>query len=138
MSRTSVQGKGKNNESNHLHSIRPARCPSVCRNAKARPKNNEILIKIRAVSINAADSHLMRADPFPVRFAFGLFKPKIQTLGADIAGQVEAAALLMASITALQGLLDLAKIKAGHNVLIYRSNRLKRDESIGRVGQGQT
>ena len=53
---------------------------------KPAPKNNEILIKICAVSINAADSHLMRADPFPVRFAFGLFKPKIQTLGTDIAG----------------------------------------------------
>ena len=105
---------------------------------KPAPKNNEILIKIRAVSINAADSHLMRADPFPVRFAFGLFKPKIQTLGADIAGQVEAAALLMASITALQGLRDLAKIKAGQKVLIYSSNRLQRDERIGRVGQGQT
>ena len=105
---------------------------------KPAPKNNEILIKIRAVSINAADSHLMRADSFPVRFTFGLFKPKIQTLGADIAGQVEAAALLMASITALQGLRDLAKIKAGQKVLIYSSNRLQRDERIGRVGQGQT
>ena len=49
---------------------------------KPAPKNNEILIKICAVSINAADSHLMRADPFPVRFAFGLFKPKIQTLAS--------------------------------------------------------
>ena len=105
---------------------------------KPAPKNNKILIKICAASIYAADSHLMRADPFPVRFAFGLFKPKIQTLGADIAGQVEAAALLMASITALQGLRDLAKIKAGQKVLIYSSNRLQRDERIGRVGQGQT
>ena len=55
------------------------------------PKDNEVLIKVNAVSINAADSHLMRADPFPVRFAVGLFKPKIHILGADIAGKVEAA-----------------------------------------------
>ena len=54
------------------------------------PMEDEILIKVHAVSINAADSHLMRADPFPVRFAYGLFKPKIQILGADVAGEVEA------------------------------------------------
>lgn len=54
------------------------------------PKDNEVQIKIRAVSINAADLHLLRADPFPIRFAFGLFKPKIHILGADVAGQVEA------------------------------------------------
>jgi NADPH:quinone reductase-like Zn-dependent oxidoreductase len=54
------------------------------------PKDNEVLIKVHAVSINAADSHLLRADPFLVRFASGLFKPKIQTLGADVAGRVEA------------------------------------------------
>lgn len=132
------------------------------------PKEAEVLIKVRAVSINAADWHLMRADPFPVRFAFGLFKPKIQILGADVAGEVEAvgknvtqfkigdavfgdlsgcgfggfaeyvcapetvlalkpanlsfeeaAALPMASITALQGLRDIGRIKAGQKVLIY-------------------
>lgn len=54
------------------------------------PKDNEVQIKIRAASINAADLHLLRADPFPTRFAFGLFKPKIHILGADVAGQVEA------------------------------------------------
>jgi len=54
------------------------------------PKDDEILIKVHAVSINAADSHLMRADPFPIRFAYGLFKPKIQILGADVAGKVKA------------------------------------------------
>lgn len=54
------------------------------------PKEDEVLIKVHAVSINAADLHLLRADPFPTRFAFGLFKPKIHILGADVAGQVEA------------------------------------------------
>jgi NADPH:quinone reductase-like Zn-dependent oxidoreductase len=66
--------------------------PDVLQVAEApqpTPKDNEVLIKIRAVSINAADLHLMRADPFPIRFAFGLFKPKLQILGADVAGQVE-------------------------------------------------
>jgi len=50
----------------------------------------------------------------------------------------ESAALPMVSIIALQGLRDVGKIKARQKVLIYSSSRLKRDERIGRVGQGQT
>lgn len=54
------------------------------------PKDNEVLIKIHAAAVNAADWHLLRADPFLVRLQFGLFKPKHTILGADIAGRVEA------------------------------------------------
>lgn len=57
---------------------------------KPQIKDDEILVKIHAAALNAADVHLLRADPFIARFAAGLFKPKIQTLGADIAGKVEA------------------------------------------------
>lgn len=57
---------------------------------KPTPKDDEILIKIQAASINAADLHLLRADPFLVRLDSGLLKPKHQILGADIAGRVEA------------------------------------------------
>ncbi len=57
---------------------------------KPIPKVNEVLIKIHAASVNAADWHILRADPFPVRFESGLFKPKYNSPGADIAGVVEA------------------------------------------------
>lgn len=57
---------------------------------KPTPGEDEVLIKVHAVSINAADLHLLRADPFLVRFESGLFKPKDQILGADVAGRVEA------------------------------------------------
>ena len=57
---------------------------------KPMPTENEVLIKIRATALNAADWHMLRADPFLVRFEAGLFAPKRQVLGADIAGQVEA------------------------------------------------
>jgi len=54
------------------------------------PKENEVLVKILAASANAADWHLMRAEPFLARLENGLLKPKNQRLGADVAGRVEA------------------------------------------------
>jgi NADPH:quinone reductase-like Zn-dependent oxidoreductase len=58
---------------------------------KPVPKDNEILIKVRAASANAYDWRHLRADPFLIRLmGAGLLKPKHKILGADIAGQVEA------------------------------------------------
>ena len=52
---------------------------------------NGVLVRVRAASVNAGDWHLMRGDPFLSRLMFGgILKPKIQILGFDIAGVVEA------------------------------------------------
>jgi NADPH:quinone reductase-like Zn-dependent oxidoreductase len=56
---------------------------------KPTPKDNEILIKVHAASVNSWDWELLRGKPFVNRLLFGLFKPKIQILGIDIAGRVE-------------------------------------------------
>lgn len=56
---------------------------------KPTPQASEVLIKIHAASVNAADWHVLKADPFIARFDAGLFKPKFPILGADIAGVVE-------------------------------------------------
>ena len=57
---------------------------------KPSPKDNEILVKIHAVSANPSDWRFMRPVPFFVRFDTGFFKPKNTILGVDIAGRVEA------------------------------------------------
>ena len=58
---------------------------------KPTPQDDEVLIRINAASVNAADWHLMRGKPFLVRLmGFGLLKPKHKILGTDIAGRVEA------------------------------------------------
>ena len=57
---------------------------------KPAPRENEVLVKVLATSVNAADWHLLTADIFLVRLNAGLFKPKYTILGCDIAGQVEA------------------------------------------------
>ena len=51
---------------------------------------NEILVKVVAASANPADWHLIRGKPFPARLSSGLFKPKNNIPGIDIAGRVEA------------------------------------------------
>ena len=54
-------------------------------------KEDEVLVEVRAASLNAFDWHVMRADPFLVRLmGFGFLKPKNKILGADVAGLVEA------------------------------------------------
>jgi NADPH:quinone reductase-like Zn-dependent oxidoreductase len=59
---------------------------------KPAPKDDEVLIKVHAASLNAYDWHALTADIFLVRLmGFGLLKPKNKILGADIAGRVEAA-----------------------------------------------
>jgi NADPH:quinone reductase-like Zn-dependent oxidoreductase len=57
---------------------------------KPIPKDNEVLIKIHAASVNDWDWGLLRGKPYMNRLAFGLLKPKIKILGVDIAGRVEA------------------------------------------------
>ncbi|MBV8707562.1 MAG: NAD(P)-dependent alcohol dehydrogenase [Acidobacteriaceae bacterium] len=52
--------------------------------------DEEVLIKVRAASVNPLDWHFMRGEPYFVRIMAGLRKPKITRLGADVAGQVEA------------------------------------------------
>ncbi len=52
--------------------------------------DNEVLIKVRAASVNPLDWHLMRGKPYIGRLLFGLRKPKITRPGRDVAGQVEA------------------------------------------------
>jgi NADPH:quinone reductase-like Zn-dependent oxidoreductase len=57
---------------------------------KPSPDADEVLVKVLAVSVNAADWHSMRGKPVFSRATLGLLRPKHKILGVDIAGQVEA------------------------------------------------
>ena len=58
---------------------------------KTIPKDDEVLIRVHAASINSLDWHFLRANPFFIRLiAGGFLKPKKTILGVDVAGQVEA------------------------------------------------
>jgi len=58
---------------------------------KPAPKDHEVLIKVRAASVNPLDWKLMRGKPYVARLFLGLRQPKTTQPGVDVAGQVEEA-----------------------------------------------
>jgi NADPH:quinone reductase-like Zn-dependent oxidoreductase len=54
------------------------------------PADDEVLVRVRAASVNAADWYGMTGTPYVGRAAMGLRKPKSNRLGTDFAGTVEA------------------------------------------------
>jgi NADPH:quinone reductase-like Zn-dependent oxidoreductase len=56
---------------------------------KPIPKENEILVRVRATTVNRTDCANLRAKPFIMRFTIGIFKPKNPILGTEFAGDIE-------------------------------------------------
>lgn len=76
------------------------------------PQPNEVLIKVHAAGVNAADWHLLRGDPYIMRLNFGLRQPKFQILGADVAGEVVAVGSDVSHIKVGQAV--FGDLSAGH------------------------
>lgn len=134
---------------------------------KPAPADDEVLVRVRATSVNPYDWHFMRGQPYVARLmpgGVGLRRPAVTILGCDMAGQVEAvgrnvtgfgpgddvfgllrqggfaeyvsvpesllapkpknlsyeqaAAVPMAAVTALVGLSDEGRLRAGQKVLV--------------------
>ena len=67
--------------------------PSVLRIeevVKPVPKDDEVLIRVRASTVTQSDTHLRAANPFVWRFFVGLRRPRIRTLGVEMSGEVVA------------------------------------------------
>jgi NADPH:quinone reductase-like Zn-dependent oxidoreductase len=56
---------------------------------KPVPKDNEMLVKVMAATVNRTDCAMLYAKPFIMRFTTGLIKPKKQILGTEFAGKIE-------------------------------------------------
>jgi NADPH:quinone reductase-like Zn-dependent oxidoreductase len=53
-------------------------------------KDDDVLVKVHAASVNWLDWHFLTGTPFLARIMAGLLKPKNKVLGIDVAGRVEA------------------------------------------------
>ena len=56
---------------------------------KPVPKDDEVLVKVHAATVNRTDCAMLRAKPFIMRFLTGVFRPKNSILGTDFSGTVE-------------------------------------------------
>ena len=61
------------------------------------PKDNEVLIRVYAASVNRSDNHVLTGRPFIMRLFTGLFKPRLAITGTDFAGQIEAVGINVSS-----------------------------------------
>jgi NADPH:quinone reductase-like Zn-dependent oxidoreductase len=59
--------------------------------ARPVPAADEVLVRVRAASINPQEWHYMQGRPFFMRLSSGIGRPKVRRLGVDFAGTVESA-----------------------------------------------
>jgi len=74
------------------------------------PKDDELLIKVHATTVNRSDYHALTGKPVFMRLMTGLLKPKLPITGSDFAGEVEAAgksAKLFKAGDRVMGFIDL-------------------------------
>ena len=89
---------------------------------KPVPKDGELLVKVRAASVNPADWHFVRGEPYIIRMDFGFGAPKNPRIGIDFAGTVEAVGK------------DVTKFKPGDEVFGGKNGALAEYLTIAETG----
>ena len=54
------------------------------------PKDDEVLVRVHATTVNRSDCHVLSGKPFPMRFFTGLFRPRASIIGSDFTGEIAA------------------------------------------------
>ncbi len=78
-----------------------------------KPGENEIRIQVKATSVTSGDVRLRAANPFIIRFLYGLKKPKNQVLGHEYAGVVESVGSSVTKFTVGDRVVGSMGLKSG-------------------------
>ncbi|MBE7438062.1 MAG: NAD(P)-dependent alcohol dehydrogenase [Spirochaetales bacterium] len=73
-----------------LHHYGPPNILTVREIPRPEPVGDEVLVKVQATAINDWDWAYVRGKPYIYRLIFGLLRPRVSVLGAEVAGTVEA------------------------------------------------
>jgi NADPH:quinone reductase-like Zn-dependent oxidoreductase len=57
--------------------------------AKPAPRPNEVLVRVRATTVNRTDCGVRKASPFFIRLFYGIRRPRATILGNEFAGEIE-------------------------------------------------
>lgn len=88
---TPSRGSGEMMKAIVYHEYGPPEVLRLEETERMLPDDHQILVKVRAASVNPLDWHYMRGTPYIMRVAdAGLRKPKSPQLGVDVAGVIEA------------------------------------------------
>jgi NADPH:quinone reductase-like Zn-dependent oxidoreductase len=90
MAGASQRSGAKNMKAAIYTSYGPPEVVRIAEVEKPVPKDDEVLIKVRAASVNPLDWRIMKGKPALLRLFFGLRKPRSGRPGVDVAGEVEA------------------------------------------------
>ncbi|SEG94126.1 NADPH:quinone reductase [Nonomuraea solani] len=77
-------------KASRYHAYGPPEVIRLEETGKPEVRDDGVLIRVRAASVNPGDWHLLRGTPYVFRLVAGLTRPKVPGLGNDLAGEVEA------------------------------------------------
>jgi len=97
---------------------------------KPIPADDQVLIQVRASSVNPYDWHFIRGTPSFIRLFTGIRAPKSRRLGADVAGIVEAAGCNVASLKPGDAIFGTAKGSFAEYVCAPESSLALKPESL--------
>ena len=88
------------------------------------PKDDEVLVRVRATTVNQTDCHVRRARPIVWRFMIGFFRPKWRTLGKEFAGEVEAVGSAVTEFAVGDRVFGMKNYGANAELVTVRESRL--------------
>jgi NADPH:quinone reductase-like Zn-dependent oxidoreductase len=97
---------------------------------KPAPADGEVLLKIRAASLNPYDWHFMRGEPYGIRLMAGVGKPKNRRLGADVAGVVESVGSAVKNLKHGDAVYGLCQGAFGEYVCTLETKLVKKPDDV--------